>query len=98
MSGMNGIEPGCGTGYVSGWISRCGSRVTAIVVSIVQLATARELTAEQRADITFVEGNAEATGLPDASFDFAISEYGATRSSTSGSSRSFNDGFRQKGT
>ncbi len=75
---MNGIEPGSGTGYVSGWISRCGSRVTAIVVSIVQLATARELAAEHRADITFIEGNAEATGLPDVSFDFAISEYGAS--------------------
>jgi ubiquinone/menaquinone biosynthesis C-methylase UbiE len=42
------------------------------------LATARELAAEHRADITFIEGNTEATGLPDASFDFEISEYGAS--------------------
>ncbi|NRB00491.1 MAG: methyltransferase domain-containing protein, partial [Rhodobacteraceae bacterium] len=31
----------------------------------------------QGAQITFLEANAEATGLPDAAFDFAISEYGA---------------------
>ncbi|MEX0316914.1 MAG: class I SAM-dependent methyltransferase [Ruegeria sp.] len=78
MSGMNGIELGCGTGYVSGWMFRRGAKVTAIDVSAEQLATARDLAAEHGADITFIEGNAEATGLPDASFDFAISEYGAS--------------------
>jgi SAM-dependent methyltransferase len=77
MSGMAAIELGCGTGYVSAWMARRGARVTGIDVSAGQLATARRLMAEHALDITFPEGNAEATGLPDASFDFAISEYGA---------------------
>ncbi|MEX0309412.1 MAG: class I SAM-dependent methyltransferase [Tateyamaria sp.] len=77
MSGMDAVELGCGTGYVSGWMARRGARVTAIDVSPLQLETARRLAAEHGADITFIEGNAEDTGLPDTAFDFAISEYGA---------------------
>ncbi|MEW9920037.1 class I SAM-dependent methyltransferase [Marimonas sp. MJW-29] len=77
MSGMDAVELGCGTGYVAAWMWRRGAKVTAIDVSPNQLATAHRLAAEHGADISFIEGNAEATGLPDASFDFAISEYGA---------------------
>ncbi|MEL6618511.1 MAG: class I SAM-dependent methyltransferase [Pseudomonadota bacterium] len=78
MTDMDAIELGCGTGYVSGWMVRRGARVTAIDLSAEQLATARQLAGENGADITFVEGNAERTGLPDAAFDFAVSEYGAS--------------------
>lgn len=77
MSGLDAIELGCGTAYVSAWMTRRGAKATAIDVSPLQLATARRLAGEHLADITFIEGNAEQTGLPDASFDFAISEYGA---------------------
>ena len=77
MSGQSAIELGCGTGYVAGWMARRGARVTAIDVSPAQLETARELAQVHGADVTFIEGNAEETGLPDGSFDFAISEYGA---------------------
>ena len=77
MAGMEAVELGCGTGYVAGWMARRGARVTAIDVSPRQLDTARRLAREHGADIRFIEGNAEATGLPDAAFDFAISEYGA---------------------
>lgn len=78
MSGMDAIELGCGTGYVAYWMHRRGAQVTAIDISAEQLTTARKLATENNADITFIEGNAEATGLPDASFDFAMSEYGAS--------------------
>lgn len=78
MTGMEAIELGCGTAYVSGWMTRRGARVTAIDISTEQLATARRIAADHGADITFIEGNAEKTGLADASFDFAISEYGAS--------------------
>lgn len=78
MSGMDAIELGCGTGYVSGWMARRGASVTAIDLSAEQLATARRLAADHRADISFMQGNAEETGLPDDAFDFAISEYGAS--------------------
>jgi SAM-dependent methyltransferase len=77
MTGMDAIELGCGTAYVSAWMARRGARVTGIDISPAQLATARRMAAAYRTDLTLIEGNAEATGLPDASFDFAISEYGA---------------------
>jgi len=77
MSGQTAIELGCGTGYVSGWMARLGANVTGIDISENQLATARRLADDHGANITFLHGNAEETGLPDASFDFAISEYGA---------------------
>jgi SAM-dependent methyltransferase len=78
MNNLDAIELGCGTGYVSGWMHRRGARVTAIDISAEQLATACRISQDEDADITFIEGNAERTGLPDASFDFAISEYGAS--------------------
>ncbi len=77
MSGMEAVELGCGTGYVSGWMARRGARVTAFDIAPAQLATARRLAHQHGGDITFIERNAEATGLPDETFDFAISEYGA---------------------
>ncbi len=78
MTGLDAIELGCGTGYVSGWMTRRGANVTAIDLSKEQLSTARRFAADHGTDIAFMEGNAEETGLPDASFDFAISEYGAS--------------------
>lgn len=78
MSDLEAIELGCGTGYVAAWMHQRGARVTAIDISEAQLATARMLADERGATINFIEGNAETTGLPDASFDFAISEYGAS--------------------
>ncbi|MEQ9258941.1 MAG: class I SAM-dependent methyltransferase [Roseovarius sp.] len=77
MRGMEAVELGCGTGYVSGWMARRGARVTGIDISSEQLATARRLAEEHGADIRFLEGNAEVLPFEDARFDFAISEYGA---------------------
>ncbi len=77
LADKDAVELGCGTGYVSGWMARRGARVTAVDVSANQLATARRLAEQHGADITFIEANAEATGLADGCFDFAISEYGA---------------------
>lgn len=77
LDGKAAIELGCGTGYVSGWMTRRGARATGVDVSSEQLATARRLARDHGADIAFLEANAEATGLPAGSFDFAISEYGA---------------------
>ena len=77
MAGMNAIELGCGTAYVSAWMARRGARVVGIDISERQLATARRLASEHRVDLTFIHGSAEAVPYPDESFDFAISEYGA---------------------
>lgn len=77
MRGMRAVELGCGTGYVSSWMARRGANTVGIDVSEEQLATARRLRAQYDAPIEFVLGDAERTPFDDATFDFAISEYGA---------------------
>jgi SAM-dependent methyltransferase len=78
MSGMRAIELGCGTGYVSAWMARRGATVTGIDNSTQQLATATRLATEHGIDLELIHGNAETVPKPDASYDFAISEYGAS--------------------
>ena len=78
LDGLDTIELGCGTGYVSSWLARRGARPVGIDNSERQLATARALQAEFGIDFPLVHGNAEATPFADESFDFAISEYGAS--------------------
>jgi SAM-dependent methyltransferase len=77
MTGMKAIELGCGTAYVSAWMARRGARVVGIDNSVGQLDTARRLAAEHGIELELIHGNAESVPYPDASFDFAISEYGA---------------------
>ena len=78
LHGLRAIELGCGTGYVSAWMRRRGAAVYAIDNSEAQLATARRLAGAHGLDgIAWVHGNAEVVDQPDASFDLAISEYGA---------------------
>ena len=77
LTGKDAIELGCGTAYVSAWLARRGARVVGIDNSAAQLATARELQRQHGLDFPLLHGNAEAVPYPDASFDFAISEYGA---------------------
>ena len=77
LAGKDVIELGCGTAYVSAWLARRGARVTGIDNSPAQLETARRLQREHGLDFPLLLGNAEEVPLPDASFDFAVSEYGA---------------------
>lgn len=77
--GQDVIELGCGTAYFGAWLKRLGARrVVGVDVTPAQLATARELDAEYRLGLELIEANAEAVPLPDASFDLAFSEYGAS--------------------
>ncbi len=78
LDGKDTIELGCGTGYVSAWLARRGARPVGIDNSEQQIATARRLQAEHGIDFPILHGNAEELPYPDASFDFAISEYGAS--------------------
>ena len=78
LEGKDTIELGCGTGYISAWLARRGARPVGIDNSEQQLMTARRLQAEHRIDFPLIHGNAETVPLPDASFDLAISEYGAS--------------------
>jgi SAM-dependent methyltransferase len=77
LAGKDAIELGCGTAYVSAWLARRGARVVGIDNSEAQLVTARRLQRQYGLDFPLLHGNAEAVPYPDASFDLAISEYGA---------------------
>ena len=78
VSGLDTIELGCGTGYVSAWLARQGARPVGIDNSPAQLASAHRFQAEFGLEFPLLLGNAETVPLPDASFDLAISEYGAS--------------------
>lgn len=78
LDGLDVIELGCGTAYVSSWLARRGARPVGIDNSQAQLDTARGFQEEFGIEFPLLHGNAEAVPYPDASFDFAISEYGAS--------------------
>jgi SAM-dependent methyltransferase len=77
VEGLDVVELGCGTAYVSAWLARRGAKVVGIDNSPDQLETARRLQTEHGLDFPLHLGQAERTPFADASFDFAISEYGA---------------------
>lgn len=77
LSGQDVVELGCGTGYVSAWLAKRGARPVGIDNSPAQLETARAFQKEFGIDFPLHLGNAEDTPFEDASFDGAISEYGA---------------------
>ncbi|MFL5679014.1 MAG: class I SAM-dependent methyltransferase [Chloroflexota bacterium] len=78
LEGLDAIELGCGTAYVSAWLARRGARPVGIDNSEAQLATARRLQQEHGIDFPLIHGNAEQVPYPPGSFDLAISEYGAS--------------------
>jgi SAM-dependent methyltransferase len=78
LTGLDTIELGCGTAYVSAWLARRGAHPVGIDNSEQQLTTARRLQAQHGVEFPLLHGNAEQVPYPDASFDLAISEYGAS--------------------
>ena len=79
LHGLDVIELGCGTAYFGAWLKKHGARrVVGVDVTPAQLETAREMNAEFGLGLELLEANAEAVPLPDASFDVAFSEYGAS--------------------
>jgi SAM-dependent methyltransferase len=78
VAGLDVVELGCGTAYFSAWLAKLGARPVGVDVTPAQLVTARRLQAETGLAFPLVEADAGETGLPDASFDLALSEYGAS--------------------
>jgi ubiquinone/menaquinone biosynthesis C-methylase UbiE len=79
LEGKDVVELGCGTGYFGAWLRRAGAaNVVGVDVTPAQLKTARRCEAEFHLGVEFVEANAEHVPLADASFDLAVSEYGAS--------------------
>ena len=77
LAGLDAIELGCGTAYVSAWLARRGARPVGVDISAEQLATARRLQEAHGLSFPLHETSAERLPFPDESFDYAISEYGA---------------------
>lgn len=78
VDGLDVVELGCGTAYVSAWLARRGARVVGVDPTPAQLATARRMQGETGLEFPLVEATGESVPLPDASFDLAVSEYGAS--------------------
>ena len=78
VAGLDVVELGCGTAYVSAWLAKRGARPVGIDPTPAQLATAREMQREFGLEFPLVEAAGESVPLPDESFDLAVSEYGAS--------------------
>jgi SAM-dependent methyltransferase len=78
VDGKDVVELGCGTAYVSSWLARRGARPVGVDLTAEQLETARRMQAEHGLEFPLVHASAENVPLPDASFDLAVSEYGAS--------------------
>lgn len=78
LAGKDVIELGCGTAYFSAWMAKHGAKPVGIDITPPQLESARAFQKEFDIEFPLIEGSAEAVPLPDASFDLAISEYGAS--------------------
>jgi len=78
VAGKDVVELGCGTAYFSAWLARRGAQPVGVDLTPAQLATARRCQEELGIEFPLVEASAEDVPLPDASFDLALSEYGAS--------------------
>ncbi|MGH3047337.1 MAG: class I SAM-dependent methyltransferase, partial [Gaiellaceae bacterium] len=78
VAGMDVLELGCGTAYVSAWLARRGARVVGVDITPAQLETARRCQREHGLEFPLIEASAEDVPLPDGTFDLVLSEYGAS--------------------
>jgi SAM-dependent methyltransferase len=78
VRGLDVVELGCGTAYFSAWLAQRGARVVGVDVTPAQLSTAARLQRETGIRFPLIEASAENVPLPDATFDLALSEYGAS--------------------
>jgi SAM-dependent methyltransferase len=78
VAGLDVVELGCGTAYFGSWLARRGARVTGVDPTPAQLATARRMIEQTGIHVDLVEAAGEAVPLPDAGYDLAVSEYGAS--------------------
>jgi SAM-dependent methyltransferase len=78
VTGLDVVELGCGTAYFSSWLARRGARPVGVDITPAQLDTARAMQAEFGLAFPLVEASADDVPLHDASFDVALSEYGAS--------------------
>lgn len=78
VDGLDVVELGCGTAYFSAWLAKRGAHAVGVDVTPAQLATASRCMVETGIEFPLVEASAEDVPLPDAGFDLALSEHGAS--------------------
>ncbi|TMC54570.1 MAG: class I SAM-dependent methyltransferase [Chloroflexi bacterium] len=78
VRGLDVVELGCGTAYFSARLAKRGARPVGVDPTPAQLATARRMQEGTGIRFPLVEAPGELVPLPDASFDLAFSEYGAS--------------------
>ena len=78
VRGLEVIELGCGTAYFSAWLARRGARPVGVDVTLAQLRTAARCQEAHRLVFPLLQADAESVPLRAASFDLALSEYGAS--------------------
>jgi SAM-dependent methyltransferase len=78
VRGLDVVELGCGTAYFSARLAARGARPVGVDPTPAQLATARRMQDATGIRFPLVEAPGERVPLPDASFDLALSEYGAS--------------------
>jgi len=78
VSGLDVVELGCGTAYFSAQLALRGARPVGVDPTPAQLATARRMMDKTGIEFPLVEAPAERVPLPNASFDLAVSEFGAS--------------------
>lgn len=78
VSGLDVVELGCGTAYLSAWLARRGARPAGVDVTPAQLATARRCQDQFGISFPLIEADAGNVPLAGDSFDLAVSECGAS--------------------
>jgi SAM-dependent methyltransferase len=78
VSGLDVLDLGCGTAYLSAWMAKRGARPVGVDPTPAQLETAREMQKEFGLEFPLLDAVGEDVPLPDASFDLVASEFGAS--------------------
>ncbi|HEY1796037.1 MAG TPA: methyltransferase domain-containing protein [Stellaceae bacterium] len=74
-AGLDALDCGCGTGFLSFELAARGHRVTGIDFAPAMLAAAQVKAVENGATVAFEQGDAEKLRFPDKSFDLAVSRH-----------------------
>jgi SAM-dependent methyltransferase len=75
-AGAEVLDVACGTGVVALTAARYGAKVTGVDLTPELIARAKENTALMKLEAKWHEGDAEALPVPDATFDFVVSQFG----------------------